>query len=242
MSDKVKGWLSIILMSFFFFMMCESKYSDALGDYLLNFIGIAAWTRGNSGTHMTVLYFGVLFLASLSIVRRYAVEGLKKRWLFVFLAFIACFQGFTFITDKTIVTIKSHAPGLFAIGYIGEESHMSYSYKNKTLTEFSAELQLTNYSNEEKSFNLAIVPFHARQQGTEINFYTTDGEKAVFHLWPKQTQTFILSLEAYNVDWNAFDGESGSGSGIIGEVILSDGNGDKIKLDSSNFLGIEIEK
>jgi hypothetical protein len=240
MKSKWKGWLSIILMSFSFFMMSERKYSDPLGDYLLKFIGLKAWTQGNARVHLTVIYFGILFVISLVMVRVYAVERFPMKRRVIFLVFIAILQVFTFITDTTIKTVKASEPGLLAIGYIKGDSHIHYSYKNKVLTEFSAKFELTNYSNEVKSFNLAIVPFDVRDQVSLINFYTVEGEKAVFELWPKQSKTFNISLEDYKVDWNVIHEELGSGGGSIKEIILSDEEGNSIKLNSSNLLGERV--
>lgn len=73
LANKVKGVLSVFFMSLFFYMMITTKYTRALGDYILEYAGLKSWTGNNSGTHLTVIYFGILFIISLIFVKRYAV-------------------------------------------------------------------------------------------------------------------------------------------------------------------------
>ena len=89
MGDKVKGVLSIFFMAVTFFMMVTTKYTHALGDYILEFIGLKSWTGDYSGTHLTVIYFGVLFIISLFVVGKYTL-----------------LVGFDFVSINIITTIK----------------------------------------------------------------------------------------------------------------------------------------
>lgn len=60
MNDKVKGGLSILFMAITFYMMVTTKYTRALGDYILEFVGLKSWTGDYSGIHLTTLEYFLL--------------------------------------------------------------------------------------------------------------------------------------------------------------------------------------
>ena len=148
MTNKVKGILSILFMSVTCYMMITTKYTHALGDYVLEFIGLKSWTDDYSGTHLTVLYFGVLFIIGLFLVDKYAKNGLNIKGRTVFIIFVALMFMFTSITGMTARTIKTYSSGLLTIGYNSNGSSMNYKSDDKEFVEFTAEFKLTNYSKE----------------------------------------------------------------------------------------------
>lgn len=85
MSNKLKGVFSIFFMTITSYMMITTNYTHALGDYVLQFFGLRAWTGDYSGTHLTVFYFGILFFISLFFVEKYVIDekGLNIRRRYV---------------------------------------------------------------------------------------------------------------------------------------------------------------
>lgn len=242
MNNKTKGKLSILFMCISFYMMITTKYMHALGDYLLEFIGLHSWTGDHSGFHLTIIYFGVLFVIGLLLVKQHAVDGLNMKRRDIFIVFIGVVTIFYFITGATVTTIKKNSSGLLAIGYNDPDGQFHYESRDYEFTDFEVELSLTNYSNEKKIFYLNIdSPAHRREGLEEISFYGLDGGRAIFELESKQTKHFIIDSDDY-IMRGGRSHEHGSGSGTIQEVVLINDNGDKIRLDSKNLFGTEISR
>ncbi len=242
MNNKVKGRLSILFMTVTFYMMVTTKYTHALGDYILEFIGLKSWTGDYSGIHLTVIYFGVLFIIGLFLVEKYAIEGLSIRRRNIFLIFVVLMTVFSSITGMTARHIKENSSGLLAIGYTSKDSNINYKSKFNKLVEFTSEFELTNYSNEKKTFYLSIdSPFYMKDGIEEIRFYTFDGKPAIFELESKETKPFSLSLDHYNI-MGGRRFQNGGGSGIVEEIVLTNDQGDKVRLDRNYFFGIELNK
>jgi len=243
LKNKLKGILSIILMSISFFMLYSpGHYMRAAGDYILEFIGLKAWTQGNYGFHLTFLYFGIFFILSLFLVKKYAIDifNIKKRSIFI--VFVGLVVIFSFSTQLLIKNIQKNSSGLLAIGYNPEGSNMHYEYKNYKLVNFIAEFQLTNYSKDKKTFFISIdSPFYRKDGVDEISFYTPDGKQAIFQLGGNETKSFLLSLDDYNIIGGKLrDNGKGSGSGIIQEIILTSNDGNKVKLYYNDILGRKL--
>lgn len=242
MNDKVKGGLSILFMTVTCYMMVTTKYTRALGDYILEFIGLRSWTGDYSGMHLTVIYFGILFIISLFLVGKYAIDGLKIRRRSILLIFIVLMTVFSLVTGMAARSIKSNSAGLLAIGYNASGSSMNYRTQDNKFVEFTAEFQLTNYSNEKKTFYLSIdSPFYREDEIEEISFYTFDGKRANFELEGNETKFFSLTLDSYNVVGGR-EFQNGSLSGIIQEIVLTDDVGNKVRLDGENFYGVELSR
>ncbi|WP_099191922.1 hypothetical protein [Tepidibacter mesophilus] len=240
MNNKIKAGILIFLMSITFYMMLTTPYTHALGDYILEFVGLRAWTGDYSGNHLTIIYFGILFMIFLHLVGKYAIDGLNIRIRSVFLIFVALIIIFYSIVGMTAKNIKKNSSGLLAIGYNPANSSMDYRLENNKFVKFTAEFELTNYSDEKKTFYLSIDSSFDREDGIEyISFYTFDGELAVFELEGNETKSFLLSLDNYNVTWDK-NLENASGGGTVQELILTSDKGHKVRLDNRNFLGFEL--
>lgn len=242
MGNKVKAGVTIFIMSLLFFMMVTTKYTHALGDYILESIGLRSWTGDYSGFHLTIIYFGVPFIISLFMVEKYAVELLSMRRTRLFLIFIVLVTVFYWITVFVTINIKKSSPGLLAIGYNSENSYIHYRSEDNEITEFTAEFELTNYSDEVKTFYLNIDSRYYRQDGLkEISFYTLDGEKAIFKLRNNETKLFSLNLNDYKVEGGLVS-QNGGLTGVIEEIILInvDDEDDKVRLNSNNGFLAEL--
>lgn len=238
MSHKVKGRLSIFFMSLIFYMMITTKYTHALGDYILEFAGLKSWTGNYSGTHLTIIYFGVLFIISLFLVEKYAVNHLNLSRRNIFIIFIVTVTLFYSLTGIIATNIKKNSPGLLSIGYDANDSNIDYKAENNKIVEFIAEFELTNYSEEEKLFYISINRNFYKEEGIEkINFYTLTGEKAIFKLYGNESKSFLLDLNDYIVVGGI---QNGGESGVIEEIELTNDKGDTVRLNSRNGFFAEL--
>ena len=242
-NNGIKGVLLTFFLSILLFMMKTTTYTRALGDYVLEFFGLKSWSGNNyMGTHLTVIYFGILTIILLAVVFRFVAEewGIKKRW--VFLLVIVFINLFSFITDATVIKLKKNSNGLRTIGFNSEKSKMKYESKDMKYTKFNAEIELVNYGNESKQFYMTIEDFdHKEDEVNGIEVFTKDGNKAVFELDGNETMVFRINLDEYKILGGRVD-KNGGGSGTIKDIMLTDENNNKVRLDKNNFFGIELNE
>ncbi len=103
-------------------MMLTRRYIHALGDYVIEFIGLKSWTGDFTGIHLTIFYFGALTFLGLYLVRKYALKewGIRKRKaIFLFIVFITIFS---LMTNMAVKSIKKYSDGLLSIGYHSKTS------------------------------------------------------------------------------------------------------------------------
>lgn len=235
-----KGRLSVFFMSLIFYMMITTKYTHALGDYILEFVGLKSWTGNYSGTHLTIIYFGVLFIISLFLVEKYAVNHLNISRRNIFITFIVMVTLFYSLTGIIATNIKKNSPGLLSIGYDANDSNIDYKAENNKIVEFIAEFELTNYNEEEKLFYISINRnFYKEEEIERINFYTLTGEKAIFKLYGNESKSFLLDLNDYIVVGGV---QNGGDSGVIEEIELTNDKGDKVRLNSRNGFFAELSR
>lgn len=241
-SNKIKGIIAIFLLSISFYMMKTTTYTRALGDYVLEFIGLKSWSGEFTGMHLTVIYFGILTIILLYVVLSFSVEkcGIRKIWvLFLVIIFI---NIFSFITDNISRNIKKNSYGLRTIGFNSENSKMEYQSKDMKYTKFNAEIELVNYGNDSKEFSMTIDGVNYREDGVKgIDVFTKDGKKAVFELEGNETESFRIDLDQYELSGGRVY-QNGGGNGTIKDIILTDEDNNKIRLDKNNFFGIEINE
>lgn len=229
-----------MLLSISFYMMITTKYTHALGDYVLEFIGLKSWTAEYSGIHLTIFYFSILVILGLYLVRKYVIDGLGIRTRNVIFLFIAFITIFSLVTNAAVISIKKHSNGLLSVGYNSRNSKMDYKSEVMKYTEFNAEIQMTNYGNKSKEFYLTIdSPFYRKEGIKHIDIFTKDGNRAIFRLNADETKTLKINLDEYVIKGGRL---SLNGSGIIDEIILTDMQGNIIRLDDNNFFGIEISR
>jgi len=242
MRSKIKGFLSIIIMSLTFFLAADTKYVPALGDPILEFIGLRSWSNDNSGTHLTVTYFGVLFLISLILVRRYAIERLAMKRKRIFIIFVVLVTSYTFITGITAQHIKRTSDGLLAIAYNSENSKLNYESKDYEVVNLEATFTLENYGNQNMKFFISIDnPWFRKDKLDKIVILNSDGTRASFVLQAGETKTFNITPEKYTIS-GGITSLNGSSRGGISEIVLSNKEGEVVKLTSNNFFGMNLAK
>ncbi|MDY0236362.1 MAG: hypothetical protein RBR71_10050 [Gudongella sp.] len=243
MNKKTKAFLSMLFMSLTFYMMIETTYVNAVGDYVIEFIGLKSWTGNYTGTHLTIYYFMPLFIIGIILVKKYAIHDLKIKWKIVIIVFIGLNTIFALSTEAIAKNIKANSEGLLSIGLEQEDSnHMEYEFKDGKYTKFTADIKLTNYSKEDKQFHLVIDNKYLRNP---IRLYNLDGSRAIFKLKGEETKMFSINLDNYLVkDGNINKNDYGNvaGSGDITGVIIFDDRDDEVKIDNNNFFGISLKK
>ncbi len=244
MQSRTKAILSIFVFSLTIFMMMTTKYLDALGDYLLRGIGLKAWTGDSSGFHLTILFFAVAALIANYFVMRFAVDeyGMRGRRVFLLTAiFLTCF---TILTNTTALGIKGNYEDLRTIGY-DPNSRISFNADtDMKITSFEADLQLTNYAKASRAFYLTLVfPDHGESKMYH-RILTKENEPFLFVLGGKESRSFTINLEGFNVKYESASGIDGStgGHGNIPSVILTDEKGKTIELNRKDFFGIELSR
>lgn len=233
--------MAIFFFSISFYMMVTTKYMHALGDYVIEFVGLKAWTGEYSGTHLTIFYFGILTIIGLFQIHKYAIDelGIRKRYVLILcIAFITILNSATSISVRSV---KKHSDHLLSIGCNYKNSKMSFASKDTEFTQFKADIEMMNYSDRSKEFNLTIVsPFH-REGTAYFDIFTKGGNKAIFNLSGNETKILNINLDEYKIVSRGFPSNI-SGNGDIQEVILTDKQGNSIRLDVNNFLGIELNR
>ncbi|WP_425449417.1 hypothetical protein [Dethiothermospora halolimnae] len=243
MSKRFKGSISIFFLATSFFMMFTTEHTRALGDYILEFIGLRSWTGEYIGTHLTIFYFLPLTVLGLFLVNKYAIRGWGIKGRNVLIIFVVLIIGFTSVTNITAKIIKRNSDGLLSIGFDSESSIISFESEDMKYTEFNANIVMTNYGKEERKFYLTIVsPFPDSEKDMLLNVYKKSGERAIFRLKGNETKTFKIDLDNYDVGKNIHSSVI-SGEGSIEEIILVDVNSNnKVKLNRNNFFGTELNR
>ncbi|MBK5243171.1 hypothetical protein [Clostridium sp.] len=223
-------------------MMITTEYTHALGDYVVEFIGLKSWTGEYSGTHLTVFYFSALAILGLVLVRKYAMDGLGIRTRNLLFSLIAFITIFSLATNITAINVKKYSDGLLSVGFNSKNSRMEYKTKSTVYTEFNAEIEMKNYGNESKEFYLAINnPFYREEGNEHIDIFTKDGNKAIFRLNGNETKTFEIDLDEYKIKGGRLS-INGGGKGVIEEVFLTNVQGNSIRLERNNFFGVEMNR
>jgi len=237
MSDKLKGTLSIIFMAVIFFLEIETKYLPALGDYVLDYLGIISLSDARNGVHLGVVYFGVLFIVSIFLVERYAVARLDMKWKTVLAIFMILVTSFTFIADTSAQYIKRTSEGLLAIAYDSKESVLECDLKDQEIESFDATFTLHNLSKKKKEFFVSIDhPVFREDNTSKIEIHNHDGTHAIFSLQAGEVREFHITSEAYKIS-----GGIRSGVGYyktnVSDLVLSNGKGEVVKLSNDNYFG-----
>lgn len=238
MNKKAKVYLSVFVMSLMFFMIIDTRYARPIGDYIIEFMGLRSWTGNQTGLHLSAIYFGVLFIVSILFVRRFAMSELNLNWKRIFVYLIGLNILFTFATGTIVKNIKANSKGLLAIG-IEKKSNLSYEFDGETYIQFDGEITLKNYSDEEQHFYLMIDDREGIGSAELYNSYEHD---SFFSLKGNEEKTFFITLDhvkVENIDFPDYDWASGTGG--IDRLVLTNENGEVVRLEENDFLGETIK-
>lgn len=241
MGTKEKFKISIFFLALTFYMMIDTTYHQALGDYVVEFFGLKAWTGTYGGFHLTIIYFGVLLFICLYFYRRYSdkienVSSLKK-----FIIFVLLVTSMALVSTTTAKYIKSQSDGLKSIVYVSEDNTMEYRSIENEIVSFIAYFTLENYSDVTQKFHVSIDSSWARKDNIPpIDIYNLAGEKAVFTLEGEEEKTFQINLEDYVIKGGR-QYLNGGFKGVIDELTLYN-DYEKIYLKEGKFFYLKIRE
>lgn len=238
MKNKFKAIAALLLMATSLFLMIEINGTSAVGDSVLNAVGISPWTGEHTGTHMTVIYFGVVFFVSLPLVRIFFMERYKKSLSHVLVILAVLITAMTQVTEYTIESIKSQSDGVYSIEYIQEGNYFEYGYKDGELVDLVVLFTLKNHSQEDREFKVSLDSNWMRdERDGYIKLLDKDGRPASFYLHGKEKNTFAITLRNYSLSDNKI--YNGNGGGDIGRLVIEDAD-QRIMLSDENFFGLEL--
>jgi len=242
LSIKAKASLSIFMMSTTFFLMIDTKYVNAIGDYILQFLNINAWSGNNTGLHLTVLYLGILFFLSMFFVNRYAINKLNMKGNRVFIIFVILVTSFTLATSLSVRYVKKNSEGLQSIAFESENSELDYQFTSSEITKLEASFILKNYSDKKREFYISIdSPWLRKDKVKAIEILNKDGSKAKFLLEAGESKQYTITHKEFNISGGRRVANGGS-QGIISEIILSNNEGEIVRLTDGNIFGIVMSK
>lgn len=236
MKKKIKSYGLIIVLAIIFYLMLSTPHSRALGDIVLELIGLKAWTDGYNGMHLTVIYFGIIFFIVYMLYKRITIDESNKKIKHKLLLFI-CSVTILYLSHSAIVhMMMQNADGLSSIAITSSGNSYQYTIVNGELEEFECEFSLTNYSREAKHFSVAGYINNI----TKFEIYNKQGELAKFYLHSKGSSIYKINNDNFEIKVNSIDMQQYSGgSGIIDSLILIDDNGNSTKIKKLRDRGID---
>lgn len=153
MKDKIKLYGPMVILALLLYMMIETPHSRALGDIVLESLRLKAWTAGNQGLHLTVIYFVFLILlvilASRFITVNYYISNFRKFFIF---AVTVCL--IYIIHSSAIHERLRQNEGLRSMAIAPSGGSYEYRIKEDEGQEFICEVVLTNYSDDARQFTI----------------------------------------------------------------------------------------
>lgn len=237
---KEIGLIGLMLMSFI--MMFDTKYLRAPGDYLLGAIGLKAWTGHMSGIHLTVVYFGILFIVSLVLIEKHIVQTNIMKWKKVCLLLGIGTCAYVVIGSTSVQLVMRNSDTITSIEYQSEIGHLDFQKEEDVFTDFKIDFKLYNYSKEERLFFIDIDSSWRREDGKPpIQIFDSNGERAVFYLSGEEERVFHLTEADYQLSDGRREGHYSS-NGILDELILTDMEGRFIVLTHDKSYNLRLSQ
>ncbi|WP_069997328.1 hypothetical protein [Cellulosilyticum sp. I15G10I2] len=126
MKKKILGIGSIALASLALFFLISTPYYAPIGDLILKKIGLSAWSHGDTGFHLTLLYGMVLICLGFMGMAEYLYNEYPKtrnkgKWI-VLRTRVILVTG----SNKYVEINKSLQLGLKAIQFVYDKSKFEY--------------------------------------------------------------------------------------------------------------------
>jgi len=231
MSDKNKYYLVMLLLSILLILGIEIELIGAPGNYILRALGLAVWSNGDTGLHMIVIYITVpviICFIELGVFRR-RLSYSKLKTFVLLLIMITVVKS---AAIKIVEFSKGQSTGLHTIALHGDTStyHMS---KRDGVTDYNIQVNLTNYSDEKKTFTMAVDGKHRRRKGEQpLHILNKDGSKALFELNAKETRIIRITPSEFGLDAleTNYERDSYSVTGQVLELNITDENNKSVKL------------
>ena len=227
-------------MSVLFFMIIDTKYLPPLGGMLLESVGLKAWSGGDTGLHLTLIYFGIPFLIAYLELRRHHVIHKDFRKLNAFVLFIACVTLLNIGTSFVVQKMKSNMDGLYTIAYIDETGSLKFSYSEQKLNDLHIEFALKNYDDEDHSFNVNLNSKWFEQDRVKpIKILNRDGTLATFTIKAGESKLFVIDQSNYTIEGGYIGDNMGYGS-FVEDIILSGEGYDTVILNYKSIFVKEL--
>lgn len=234
----MKQWLlkytPVFFIALFFYSMISTGHSRALGDIIFETLGIPAWTDGYQGIHLSMFFFFILMVGIFALRDRYVDEELQirgKKHFYIFISLVVCMY---YLHSSITAHVIAQAKGLDSL-VLNSDCLYAYRYHEGELTEFQLQFELTNYSDEEREFQLVLeIPGSDERY---ISFETEYNQNYV--LQGKETRLLAVELGKDNVtSVNNSGMTSFGGNGRISSVILKDRDDNRYVIKSMADRGI----
>jgi hypothetical protein len=242
MNKKWQQNTLIGLMVSSFILMFNTKYLRAPGDYLLEFMGLKSWTGDMSGTHLTVIYFGIIFFISLFLIEKYLINQSKLKWRRVITILVLSIALYVSTVGTIVQIAMRNSDTLTSIEYLSDSGHLNFSKDDGEYTRFNTVFELSNKSRDSRVFFVDLHSSWRRADGqSSIKILDKNGDRALFELKGDESKLFDLDESEFILkDDEAFG--SYSTSGILDEIILTDPSGYSVLLEYDRSYSLRINR
>jgi len=237
----VRAYIPILFAAVTYFMMIPETVVGTPGDYVLQFLGISPRSGGfnaryniHTGRHNTPYIFGMLFLISLLFVYLVSMKKHKLRKIEILSAFLIMMIAVNFSVTTSVQTFMKNEEGLKALSHEPREGRLEYEFVNDDLVEFDMNIELTNYSQEAKSFYVSFKNYYDNELGSnEIMVKTMDGQPALFTIEGDTSEVINITSKDYILDGWQYTGDHYKAISIQ-EFTLRDPEGQLIILSNES--------
>ena len=137
-----------ILLAFAFLFKWEFIYSEPVGDRMVGFIGVPAWSNGNSGLHYTGIVSIILLIIGLTLLaKRYS-----GKMIFIFFLALMILPSDLFAN----VYQSNFAKGIYALEYYQDESNCQYDTNDLGILVGKCTLFFVNHSKQSSTFHVSV--------------------------------------------------------------------------------------
>ena len=229
-----------LMMIVFAYMMTDTMYLKAIGDYVLEMLGLPAWSNGDMGLHLTIFYFGIPFLVCFFwLLQRL---GKQNRKPVVFVVLILGVVILSFLTTQGVLLTKTVSDNLYALTYHDENAKVEYRVDGGVIKKFICQVTLTNHGSEPQQFELSIKGLRAFEEEDEIlTILNEKGYPASFRLDGKESRTFVIEYPEY-MPSVMLRYNNGGFSGTVQTILLTDAITGKTYEFSERFQGLILGK
>lgn len=203
---KILGILSLVLLVFAFMSGVEAQSGYSMGDNILRFVGIKAWSKETAehipqGFHNTFLLSLGLFALGYTGAKHYLKEIYPK-----LVDRLPAIAFFLFLTASPLFNwgygiVLSSNKGINSVIYMPRQS--SYHYQNASSLSNSEitnqyHIMLRNYSNDVVKFNMQVQkPTGSSFAMEDVTETDSQGQQTLkeFTLQPGEIKNFEFTLE-----------------------------------------------
>ncbi len=243
LKNKILGIGSVALAAVALFLLISTPYYPALGDLLLEKVGLRAWSHRDTGFHLTLLYCMVIICIGFMGMSEYLYKEYPKTynkgiWIVLGVTALLVTGG-----NKYVEFSKSMQPGLKAIQFLYDKSKFEYEYEGEKVLKASGILEFKNYSKTSRSFYVKYIPddeFSSQFSEKELIGYERRKESPkLIRVAPRSTSKIQVDFNKNKVLSNADKESRGCGTQSIQTVIIYNDQ-EQVKFTGDNFIGITV--